>query len=95
MRATTFAAVLGAALAGMEVVPESYNYAQWRSDFPEVRARRGGAPSAGSRQRADHLLCPPPPSRRRKAGRKAAAKSIAALANYNPFSALTKMMKKK
>jgi len=37
MRATTFAAVLGAALAGMEVVPESYNYAQWRSDFPEAR----------------------------------------------------------
>ena len=51
MRATTFAAVLGAALAGMEVVPESYNYAQWRSDFPEVRVRRGGAPSAGSRPR--------------------------------------------
>jgi len=31
-------------------------------------------------------------ARKRRAGKKAAAKSLAALANYNPFSALTKMM---
>ena len=31
-------------------------------------------------------------ARRRKAGKKAAAASLAGLANYNPFSALTKMM---
>lgn len=34
-------------------------------------------------------------ARRRKASRKNAASSLAALANYNPFSALTKMAKKK
>ena len=62
-----------------------------RSNKGVARGPREGALLRRMAAHSNRLIA----ARKRRASRKAAAKSVAALANYNPFTALTKMMKKK
>ena len=59
-----------------------------RSNKGVARGPREGALLRRMAAHSNRLIA----ARKRRASKKAAAKSVAALANYNPFSALTKMM---